>query len=44
MAGGSKVCRVASSPKAWDEIRSYGLMTAERNPTVRVEIVMPVPG
>ncbi|MEU7838894.1 hypothetical protein [Nonomuraea sp. NPDC049129] len=43
MVGGSKVCRVASSPKAWDEIRSYGLMTAGRNPAVHVGIVMPVP-
>jgi len=44
MVGGAKACWVASSPKAWGEIRSYGLMTAGRNLAVHVGIVMPVPG
>ncbi|WP_211266922.1 hypothetical protein [Nonomuraea candida] len=38
------VVRVAFSPQARDEIRSYGLAPAERNPIVPVGIVTPVPG
>ncbi|SPL88752.1 unnamed protein product [[Actinomadura] parvosata subsp. kistnae] len=38
------VVRVASSPEVRDEIRSYGLMPAGRNPIVPVGIVTPVPG
>ncbi|NJP97681.1 hypothetical protein HCN51_51070 [Nonomuraea sp. FMUSA5-5] len=38
------VVRLASSPEVRDEIRSYGLTPAERNPIVPVGVVTPAPG